>query len=111
MNIIPEQEVIPEPESPINEIMEEPIEADNNIDTDEILKDIPPPEPPKDEEVVNTTNYITKEHTIVEEQSVKPKKKKKQLSEKQKNHLMMRIRKIALENKKKRKELKRTAKA
>ena len=40
MNIIPEQEVITYPES----IVEEPIEeADNNIDTDEILKDIPPP--------------------------------------------------------------------
>jgi hypothetical protein len=36
MKIIPEQEVIPQPQSPISEIMEEPIEeADNMIDTDE----------------------------------------------------------------------------
>ena len=39
MNIIPEPGS--EPQSPINDIMEEPLqEADNNIDTDEILKDI-----------------------------------------------------------------------
>ena len=69
---MPEQEIMPMPESPVEEEVEQVMQKpDDFISKEELQQNVPPPEPPTDEEVFQT-NYITKEP---KKPSVKKKKK------------------------------------